>query len=107
MLSRSLARRCASLAMLAPMFLGSLYAQGIKESPPSPSITENSAKRGDIFTGIVYSKSKNELILDTTPCKTFPEKIFKAFAAPFVTTDAKEKQVCGKETYKLVLVEKK
>jgi hypothetical protein len=81
--------------------------QELKESPPALSIGENSAKPGDIFKGVLYSQSKNEIYLDITPCAREDKKTIVALVQPFVVIKTGEKKTCGKTTFNLVQVEKK
>lgn len=81
-------------------------AQVLKESPSGLSITENSAKPGDVFKGVVIRQSKNELYVDTTPCDA-PEHKIKAFTQPFVKRETGEEVTCGEKKFKIVRVEKK
>jgi hypothetical protein len=84
-----------------------LSAQQLKESPPNLNLSQNSAKPGDVFTGVVYRESGKELYLDTTPCAPPAEKKIKSFVQPFDKKKMDEKVTCGEHAVQLVRVEKK
>ena len=105
MRDKSLVRWITVVAAVAVITAAS--AQELKDSPPSIGIVENSAKRGEVFKGVVYQESARELYLDTTPCAPPGDKKIKPFVQPYVKTNTDEKVRCGKVTFQFVLVEKK